>query len=344
MAEHPVPGQAPGTSPGQALAHGGRLHEAARRFGIPAEQWLDLSTGINPVGWPVPSLPPECWQRLPEPDDGLIEAAAAYYGAAHPLPVAGSQAAIQALPRLRPASRVGVLEPAYAEHRLAWERAGHAVRPVAAEAVAEAVADLDVLVLVHPNNPTGATFPRERLLQWRRALADRGGWLVVDEAFMDPTPEASLAPEAGREGLVVLRSLGKFFGLAGARVGFVLTWPALRAGLEAELGPWTVSHPAREVARQALADTAWQVQMRSRLAQAGDRLESLLTAHGLAPAGGTPLFQWAPTDRAEPIWRGLAEQGVLVRRFDDPAALRFGLPGDEAGWARLEAALGRLPR
>ena len=324
------------------LEHGGRLREAARRFAIPVDDWLDLSTGINPLGWPVPPLAPECWQRLPEPDDGLPEAAAGYYGSDQLLPVAGSQAAIQALPRLRPACRVGVLAPAYAEHRRAWEGAGHQVEPVAADAVADAAERLDALVLVHPNNPTGATFPREQLLHWHRTLAARGGWLVVDEAFMDPTPEASLAPEAGAEGLVVLRSLGKFFGLAGARVGFVLTGPDLRRGLDAYLGPWAVSHPAREIARRALADTAWQQATRARLNEAGRRLAALLAAHGLAPAGGTALFQWAPTHRAETVWRALAEQGILIRRFDDPPALRLGLPGEEAEWRRLEAALRKV--
>ena len=73
------------------------------------------------------------------------------------------------------------------------------------------------MVLVQPNNPTGALFARSRLLDWHARLARRGGWLVVDEAFIDPTPDASLAPMAGADGLVVLRSLGKFFGLAGAR-------------------------------------------------------------------------------------------------------------------------------
>ncbi|HKJ70826.1 MAG TPA: threonine-phosphate decarboxylase CobD, partial [Gammaproteobacteria bacterium] len=287
------------------------MQEAARRYGIPADEWLDLSTGINPVGWPVPPLPPECWQRLPEADDGLDEAAAAYYGTDQLLAVAGSQAAIQALPRLRPPSTVAILSPAYAEHRRAWEGAGHAVRPVAAEAVAEAVPEVDVLVLVHPNNPTGATFPRERLRQWHGELAARGGWLVVDEAFMDATPEASLAPEAGREGLVVLRSLGKFFGLAGVRVGFVLAWPALRTALEAALGPWAVSHPAREVARRALADRPWQERTRARLAGEGPRLRDLLAGHGLPPAGGTTLFQWVPTHRAEAVHGALAQQGIL---------------------------------
>src|SRR5690606_22076033 len=99
---------------GSMLEHGGRLRAAARRYGIPLSDWLDLSTGVNPEGWPVPAVPPEVWVRLPEEDDGLERAASAYYGCDSIFPVAGSQAAIQALPALLHAQRVGVIHPGYA--------------------------------------------------------------------------------------------------------------------------------------------------------------------------------------------------------------------------------------
>lgn len=325
------------------LEHGGRIRDAAARYGIPPENWLDLSTGINPFGWPVPAVPAECWLRLPEGEDGLTAAARAYYRAPHLLPVAGSQAAIQALPRLRPPGTVGVLAPTYAEHPNAWERAGHRIRSLAGEAIDGALDSLDVLLLANPNNPTGEGFSPERLEGWRARLAERGGWLVVDEAFMDATPERSLAPLAGTPGLVVLRSLGKFFGLAGARVGFVLAWPELLEKLEENLGPWPVAGPARWVAKAALADHPWQAATRQRLSADSARLAALLTRHGLAPHGGTALFQWVPTAQASAVQDHLARQGIWVRRFQEPAALRFGLPGDEGEWQRLEAALGSLP-
>ena len=318
------------------LEHGGKLLAAAARYGIEPASWLDLSTGINPAGWPVPSIPAAVWQRLPEQEDGLVDAAAAYYGSAAVLPVAGSQAAIQALPRLRDACRVGVPHPAYAEHAHAWRAAGHAV--VAWDA-AMGVDALDVLVLVHPNNPGGQIYARAELLDWHARLAVRGGWLLVDEAFIDATPEASLAGLCPRPGLIVLRSLGKFFGLAGARVGFVLAEPAVLDALEARLGPWTVSAPSRWVARAALADIAWQQAARPALLAAGTRLADLLRAHGLAPTGGTVLFQWVRTPEAAAWHERLARQGILTRLFADPPSLRFGLPQHESDWARLAAAL-----
>jgi cobalamin biosynthetic protein CobC len=321
------------------LEHGGKIRQAALRYGIPPEDWLDLSTGINPLGWSVPAIPPECWRRLPEPDDGLEHAACSYYGCKSPLAVAGSQAAIRALPDLRSPCRVGVLAPTYAEHAHAWSRAGHAVELLAPGEVELPIDRLDVLVLVNPNNPTGERISPEVLLAWRRRLMARGGWLVVDEAFMDATPEESLATHAGAEGLVVLRSLGKFFGLAGARVGFALAWPELLVRLNELLGPWPVAHPARHAARLALADETWQAGERQRLANDSARLAELLGRHGLHPAGGTALFQWVKCERALAVRDGLAQKGILVRCFDSPLGLRFGLPGGETEWVRLEQAL-----
>lgn len=332
------------------LVHGGRLREAAARWRIPLGDWLDLSTGVNPLGWPVPldlAVRQDLWSRLPEDDDGLAETAAAYYGIGAAcggclLPVAGSQAAIQALPRLRHPGRVGVITPGYAEHAQAWVRAGHRVLPLVADAIDAALPDLEVVVLINPNNPTGAHFSREDLLRWQAALAERGGWLVVDEAFMDATPEHSLTTLAPRPGLFVLRSLGKFFGLAGARVGFVLAEPEPIDALARLLGPWSVPTPSRWVAARALADWDWQAAARARLPAAAERLAALLEMHGLVPAGGCALFQWVPARQAAAMHARLARSGILTRLFEDPPALRFGLPGRELDWERLAVALRRL--
>nr|WP_196799366.1 threonine-phosphate decarboxylase CobD [Thioalkalivibrio sp. ALRh] len=333
--------------------HGGGLRAAARHYGVAPEQWLDLSTGINPHGYPLPMPPADVWARLPEPDDGLEAAAARYYGCKGLLPLAGSQAAIQLLPQLRPAAaRVGLLAPSYNEHARAWRMAGHRVEALpalgdAAPAAIEArLPQLDVLVLVNPNNPTGLRVTVETLLRWHRGLAARGGWLVVDEAFMDTSPRHSLlAADPGTDlgpGLLVLRSLGKFFGLAGARVGFLAAEPALRAALAERLGPWALSGPARWAATRALEDRAWQEQTRANLTAAGARLEELLRRYGIATEGGTALFRWGRRDDAVAVQDALARQAILVRRFDDPASLRFGLPGDEAQWHRLEQGLEAL--
>lgn len=326
------------------LEHGGQVRRAAQRYSIPLQQWIDLSTGINPHGWPVPPVPAERWLRLPEAEDGLEEAARAYYGASSLLPVAGTQAAIQALPRLRPPGRVALLEPGYGEHRRAWAAAGHDVTGVSAADLRAGVPPVDVLVLANPNNPTGERFNRETLLAWRKELAARGGWLVVDEAFMDATPQESLASVNLWPGLVVLRSLGKFFGLAGIRVGFVLGESTLLTRLEEAMGPWAVANVSRYVAAAALADTGWQQKTRRALFAASERLARLLTASGLAPTGGTALFQWVKTPRASEAQEFFAVRGILVRAFTDPPGLRFGLPAGGGQWERLAHALNEWAR
>lgn len=309
------------------LEHGGRLRAATRRWGIPHAEWLDLSTGIAPWPYPLPAVPAEVWQRLPEEDGELETVASNYYGAHDTmdlLALPGSQAAIQALPRLFSPGRVALPLPIYNEHPAAWQAASHAL--VAWDAPS------DYAVLCNPNNPTGEKLSRDELLERARSLR----LLVVDEAFIDADPGESLVG-CGAGNIVVLRSLGKFFGLAGARVGFAIAAPALLDRLQETLGPWAVSHPARWAARLALADRAWQATQRERLQVASRRLAGLLT--GLGTPTGCALFQHVATPRAAAIHEQLARRGILVRRFDAPAALRFGLPGREQDWQRLENAL-----
>ncbi len=319
--------------------HGGRLLAASRRLGRPAADWLDLSTGINPDPWPVPSLPPAAWHRLPEPDDDLIDAARACYGCQAVLPVAGSQAAIQALPRLRGPSRVAVVGPTYAEHAHAWRRAGHRVLQIARAEIDGALERVDVLVIVNPDNPTGCHVDTARLRGWHRRLARRGGWLIVDEAFADALPAPDLAAGTPAAGLVILRSLGKFFGLAGLRVGFVIAAHDLLRRLDDWLGPWTLARPSRELASLALADRDWQARARSALAARAASLDALLRRHALHAEGLCPLIRYVPTPHAEALATRLAQHGILVRRFDDRPALRFGLPRDDAARERLDVAL-----
>lgn len=331
------------------LEHGGNLQEAARRFDRPLADWLDLSTGINPRFYPVPALTANAWHRLPEQLPQLCRAAQEFYGAPLMLAVAGSQAAIQALPRLRlrqtGVARVLVSAPSYAEHAYQWRVQGHQVTELAYPDLNAAVAagTLDVLVLCNPNNPTGASIPALTLLGWAAQLAQRGGWLVVDEAFCDSAPDLSVAAASGQAGLIVLRSVGKFFGLAGVRMGFVAAAPALLQQLANMLGPWSVSGPAQEIACAALSDTEWQRATRSYLQEQAARLRQLLQAHGFT-AQGTDLFLWCSDaslqGQTEGLFLHLAQQGIWVRLFLQAArGLRFGLPADQAGWQRLSLAL-----
>lgn len=325
------------------LEHGGRLLAAARRFGIPLADWIDLSTGIAPQAYPVPPIATEVWQRLPEDDDGLAAIACRYYRASQVLALPGSQAAIQLLPRLRAPGVVAVLAPSYEEYAAAWGAAGHAVRRSSAAELPQMAAEVDVVVIGNPNNPDGVRFLRQQLLDMGRQLDARQGWLVVDEAFADAEDGGeSLADSAGSaaaKNVVVLRSLGKFFGLAGARVGFVLAGESILTPLAEALGPWAIAHPSRQAARAALADSEWQAAQRIRLQRDGARLHTMLAASGLGESSGTALFRYLACDEAIDVHDFFARRGILLRCFSNPAALRFGLPAGEGEWQRLADCL-----
>ena len=319
--------------------HGGNLAAAAACFPDAPLPWLDLSTGINGRSYPMPALSANAWQRLPEAADiaRLEQIAARCYGACDPESLVaspGTQALIQLLPDIVPARTVGIVGFTYAEHARAWQAAGADVALADAGAGAQ---HFDVIVVVNPNNPDGRLLDCAALM----ALAQRCATLVVDEAFMDVMPPGhSLIPHLPERGAIVLRSFGKAYGLAGLRLGFAAASPALAAKLRARLGPWAVSGPAIETGMLALADSAWLALTTSLLHQAAERLDHLLQGAGCAIAGGTPLFRLARHASAPEIFKRLAQVGILVRPFAErPEWLRFGVPMQDTGWARLEAAL-----
>lgn len=309
--------------------HGGRIRAAQARFPDAPRPWLDLSTGVNPR--PYPARPPARADlaRLPDPEAvAELEAAAAAAFGARPEQLAatpGTEAALRLLPRLTAARSVAIGRPTYGGHLDAWRAAGAEIR--ASEAAAEA------WVVVNPNNPDGSLTAPETLV-----AAAQHRWVVVDEAFADPQPASSLASQAvGR--LVVLRSFGKFYGLPGLRLGFVVAEPAFVAEVRRAFGDWPVSTDALVTGRAAYADDHWQARTRRRLARDRLRLDQLLIGAGLEVIGGTDLFRLARARDAEAVFLRLAQAGVLCRPFDQPGLLRFGLPFAERDWARLAAAL-----
>jgi cobalamin biosynthetic protein CobC len=322
------------------LDHGGNLDVAMRRFGGRVEDWIDLSTGINRRPYPVPALKQRHWSALPSRADieALHEAARQAYAATAPvLAVAGAQAAIQLLPRLARSGRARILArilgPTYNEYAAAFRAADWVVEEVAD---LEALAGADLAVIVNPNNPDGRQHDPARLL----ALLPRVGRLVVDESFADAVPSLSLASQAGRPGLLILRSFGKFYGLAGLRLGFVLASEADVAAFATMAGPWPVSGASIAIGRRALADRDWASTTMARLAQESLRLDALAQARGFGLVGGTPLFRLYQTGDANVVQEQLGRAHIWSRIFPGtPGWLRLGLPGDETEWTRLAAVL-----
>jgi len=323
--------------------HGGSLGRARSLFPHAPQPWIDLSTGINPHSYPLFDLPATALTRLPEPSGaGRLQAAAAtVYGAPSPLHVAlapGTQILLPRVFSLVTPGRAVILGPTYAEHARTAALAGHSVDEVSDFA---ALADADIAVVVNPNNPDGRIAPRADLLALAKTLRRRGGLLVVDEAFMDVGPrEESLCGDVDRGGIVVLRSFGKFFGLAGVRLGFAVTAPDIAETIDGEFGPWSVSGPALEYGLRALRDLAWQAAMRHQLASDAAKLDKLLMGYGVPVDGGTSLFRHVTTPEASRLFDCLGNGSIFVRNFPErPQTLRFGLPSNEDEWFRLEVSL-----
>jgi len=320
------------------LDHGGNLDLAMQRFGGRPDDWIDLSTGINRQSYPLPELSPRHWNALPSRAEivSLCEAAREAYGTrASVIALAGAQAAIQLLPLLSSPGRARILAPSYSEYGSVLRTAAWNVGEVADLA---SLAGADLAVVANPNNPDGRRHDLVELLE----LLPHVGRLVVDESFADPTPELSLASQAGRPGLLILRSFGKFYGLAGLRLGFVLGDAADVAALAALAGPWPVSGVAIAIGRCALLDRDWAAATSARLARGSLRLDAIARSQRWTLAGGTPLFRLYDVGDATAAQARLGAAHVWSRVFDDrPTWLRLGLPGDEAEWARLAAVLAR---
>ena len=332
-----------------AVHHGGDLSAATAAFGKPANGWVDLSTGINPRPWPVDTKVLDGLIYLPDSAriDDLIRAAAAAYGAGDPrhiVPAPGTQALIQWLPRLRRPGRVAIVTPTYGEHAPAWRMAGHEI--VETGGLPDP-ADVDAVVVTNPNNPDGNIVPPGDLTDLGARLAGKGGLLVVDEAFADVDPSASVAASAAAApaisidgGVIALRSFGKFFGLPGLRLGFAVTDIETARNISAALGPWPVSSIAAEIGAAALADRHWQSKTRAWLGQAARRVDDILVGAGLRIVGGTDLFRLAETRHAAELYERLGRLGIYTRAFpENPGWLRFGLPGPEEHWNRLQQAM-----
>ncbi|RLU00400.1 threonine-phosphate decarboxylase CobD [Ketobacter sp.] len=324
-----------------APLHGGRLLAAAEQFRIPLNDWLDLSTGINPTSWPVPALPDHVWQRLPDSYAPLEAVAGDYYGAPV-FAVPGSQWAIQTLPSVLNAERVWLPLEGYEEHQYWWQQYQH--RMLKYETLDSITPQHgDSVVVINPNNPTTHTENPETLLRLADHLTTLQGHLILDEAFVDPTPHASVLHQNRMlpDSLVVLRSLGKFFGLAGVRLGFVYCNDAIRARLQPKLGPWAISHPAAWIGEQALQDTQWHRHARAWLMSQQTQLHGLLQQH-IKPTQlhSTPLFCTVqlPSAKATDLFNHCAGQGILLRHFPQWDRIRVGIT-TKNGLERLQSAL-----
>jgi cobalamin biosynthetic protein CobC len=313
------------------LSHGGRLHAMVDIYGGVIDDWLDLSTGIAPSGYPVVMPPADIWRRLPETTPEFINAAANYYGSEQLLPIAGSQSVIQQLPRLcrnvgQPMNQVWLPRVGYKEHQQAWLNTNLEIKYYENLPPIDDLAQHDIVILINPNNPTGYLASLAQVTALQQRLEELTGVLIIDEAFMDATPEHSALNTILADNLVILRSVGKFFGLAGIRLGFLFAQSRWRNACQLLLGPWSVNGPAQYMITHAFNDVDWQVQQRDLLDEASGWLHATLKHYLQLGSQGTGLFRTLYSPQAQAWFELLCQQQVYTRLTDEKDALRFGLP------------------
>lgn len=318
--------------------HGGRLAAARQHYAAEDRPWIDLSTGINPIGWPGTATITPNWQSLPDPTAlaDLEQAAATYFGVSldHICALPGSETGLRLLGHLIDMPACHLL-PSYRTHAQAFPNSRPLQQP-------EDAPPGTALLLANPNNPDGRVYMQAQMQQLLTQQEREGGWLIVDEAFADCLPGASMAAEVGdHRRLLIFRSFGKFFGLAGVRLGFILGRSPIIAACRRLLGDWPLSAAAIDFGRAAYRDQRWIDETIANLTTRAASLNALLIRHGFIPRGDCPLFRLIDTPNAAALFDRLARHAILTRPFEDrPNWLRFGLPADDAAMARLDEALG----
>jgi cobalamin biosynthetic protein CobC len=335
-------------SPFERLSqHGGRLCVARDAFPDAPRPWIDLSTGINPHAYRAPASTARERAQLPDPArlaqlERIAGEAFRVRDVRNIIATPGTELALRLLPSALGAKRCAVATPTYSSHADAWRRSGAVVDELPLTAI-ESSLPHDGVVIVNPNNPDGALLTRSQILELHDRRAAKGRWLVIDEAFIDVEPDQSICDVAGTARapqLVALRSFGKFYGLAGVRLGFAIGAPAVIERIRDLIGEWPLSVDALAAGLAAYADLAWAHDMRTRLRSDAQRLDALLTQGGLSVIGGTTLFRLTRHGDAQRLLRHLLSAGILVRPFaHDATLLRFGLPGSGTAWRRLAKAL-----
>ena len=345
----------------QQLCHGGQLEKQMTKYGIAREDWLDLSTGISPFSYPTSNIPSDHWHRLPEMSLSFKETVRSYYGTSQFIACSGSQAAIQVIPELwkrfytlKSQSNsnsnserssfplVWLPKIGYKEHQKSWQKYGFPIALYSELPDEGLLGNNSVLVVINPNNPTGHVYDSDTLLKRAEYLQQNSGLFIVDEAFIETSQTSSVTAHAERfDNVIILRSLGKYFGLAGARLGFVFASAQWLKALDTKLGEWPITGPTLYIAEKALSDKQWQKEQTRRLCEQSEKLHFLLHLVFKIRPTGNMLFQTIVLPNAPEVFETLCRQGIYLRLTDDSSALRFGIP-DDTGYDRLAHVLSKM--
>lgn len=338
--------------------HGGDILTASKQYGIATSDWLDISTGLNPEAYPTDALTAATFQKLPYIQPDFIQAAISYYGNPNLLAINGIQTAIKQLPSILKTQPILLPEYGYSEYQYQWQQQNTQIKYYPAfdsQAAYQTIQKLLTtkqpfnLVIINPNNPTGMTFNPDRLRQIAEQMPT-GSYLIIDEAFIDLTPQISVLQQHLYPNMIVLRSFGKFFGLAGIRLGFIFAAKEIRLKLQQKLGLWHVNGPAQALAIMALTDNNWQQKMQQRIRKNASMtqqiLQPLMDKYQISKPIHTPLFSsyCLSREQAQKIEQHFGKNGVLIRRIklnQTQELLRFGIINavDKEQLQRLKQAI-----
>ena len=321
-------------------AHGGNVYKVARERRIPAEQIVDFSASINPLGFPHVGLrairsalkqivhypDPDCWQLREvlaqqcrvDPDMILVGN--------------GSTELIHLLPRALEIKSALIIGPTFEEYAHALMNAGSLVqyvharreerfRPPLQEVLRQLSAKrsrFDAVVLCNPNNPTGQVINRSALCELAAVVERLQGWLIVDEAFIDYCQEQSIVSMLREHPrLVVLRSLTKFYAMPGLRIGYLLGASKVVGHLKDRQPPWSVNSLAQEVALAVLGDEAYatnsRIFMKRERSRAIRGFRALSSVRVYPSAANFLLIELPVSTCAGEVTDRLAAERLLVR-------------------------------
>ncbi len=317
------------------IQHGGDIDLAIKKYGGQRADWIDLSTGINRTSYPWQENVKVELRDLPSNKllRSLEKAASRAYKVAEDKDTAavqGAQQIISLLPIcLKNYNSVAILGPTYNEYEKAFKSS-----EIKAETVSEVskLSSSDIAIVVNPNNPTGKVIAEEIL----NDLSKKVRILIIDESFK----MFSSRRIQKFDNVIQINSLGKFFGLAGVRLGFVSGPSNFIKSVRGMLGPWPVSSIAAEIGKIALNDQAWISQMEKILLEGSDVLHRACNRKNWKLIGKTNLFHTYATSSSLKVEKQFAAHYIWIRTFDySETWVRLGIPTSKYEWTRVRQAL-----
>ena len=317
--------------------HGGQLRQIADHFGIPVSQLLDFSSNINPEGPPTAVL--ACLRaslddastltHYPDLDETDLKRSLARYAGVRPENVVAANGFVPLLDatlRTLPIRRCLLPIPAFVGYRKTLERA---LVEVIAYPLTESsgfrydAEDLltgshDAILLANPQNPSGVLANRDVLIRLTEQAATRNIYVLLDEAFIDYCPDASLAREIDRfPNLIVFRSVTKFFGMPGMRVACAIANAKIGAQLQETIVPWSITTLAALAASAAVQDEAYRNRTIALNNNRRNRLQTAIEELGIRvyPSGANFLLLRLPDSiDCEALWKRLIREYQIVLR------------------------------